>query len=214
MHIGMSVNNSTHARIILFLLLRLIILISAKIVNFGVTQCAAATIFSVFLVLCPICNSGKTVCNILPKNRAGATPLWRQSPGAAGAYGGARATRQALASHAIHAALSRRHSRPGGVRPCALPQHGPPRPGQRRHPDGTTGTARTEPDPTAGRNKKQHPPQAGGLQGAGMRATASVTHRARRAAEPLARRPGPASPGPGGAACATTACPSLRHAPK
>ena len=48
MHIGMSVNNSTHARIILFLLLRLIILISAKIVNFGVTQCAAATIFSVF----------------------------------------------------------------------------------------------------------------------------------------------------------------------
>lgn len=69
MHIGMSVNNSTHARIILFLLLRLIILISAKIVNFGVTQCAAATIFSVFLVLCPICNSGKTICNILPKKQ-------------------------------------------------------------------------------------------------------------------------------------------------
>ena len=132
MHIGMSVNNSTHARIILFLLLRLIILISAKIVNFGVTQCAAATIFSVFLVLCPICNSGKTVCNILPKNSAGATPLWRQSPGAAGAYEGARAARQALACHAIHAALSRRRAKaaagrhhrhsPDGTRPDGRPE--------------------------------------------------------------------------------------------
>lgn len=108
-------------------------------------------------------------------------------PRGSGRYEGAWDARQALASHAIHAALSRRHSRPGGVRPYALPPHGPPRPGQRRQPDGTTGTARTEPDPTAGRNKKQHPPQAGSLQGAGMRATASVTHRARRAAEPLAR---------------------------
>lgn len=81
MHIGMSVNNSTHARIILFLLLRLIILISAKIVNFGVTQCAAATIFSVFLVLCPICNSGKTVCNILPKTVPGQRPCGGKAPG-------------------------------------------------------------------------------------------------------------------------------------
>lgn len=151
-------------------------------------------LYFLFLVLCPICNSSKTVCNILPKNSAGATPLWRQSPGAAGAYG--RTGRKAgvgLPRHSRSAFTAPQPARRRAAAPCrSTGRHDPGKGGSRPAPPAQPGR---NPTRRPAGIKNNTPRRRGSLQGAGMRATASVTHRARRAAEPLARRPGPASPG-------------------